>query len=282
MRSELERKVSRAQRLLESAAKAAERVGQPLEIGYSGGKDSDVLLHIARAAGVNCRPIYRSTTIDPPGTIAHALSQGVEVQRPAMSMRALIARKGLPSRWGRWCCAELKEFKILEHCAVGVRRAESSKRAQYAEPAVCRLYPGGEDAQMYMPLLDWSNRDIADYIEAKGLICHRLYYDSKGEFQVHRRLGCIGCPLASRANRIREFRTYPGMLRYYVKAAQEYINSHPDVQLSRVFGDGAGAVSYWIFYDSIADWRDAMQDSMFGGEYSDPGTLLGRYFHVTL
>lgn len=40
------------------------------ELCYSGGKDSDVILHLCKVAGVNCRPIYKSTTIDPPGTLS--------------------------------------------------------------------------------------------------------------------------------------------------------------------------------------------------------------------
>jgi len=43
----------------------------PMEISYSGGKDSDVILELAKMAGILHRAIYKNTTIDPPDTISH-------------------------------------------------------------------------------------------------------------------------------------------------------------------------------------------------------------------
>ena len=72
MTDELQRKVDRSVKLIQAAGKVAKEHGQPLEICYSGGKDSDVILELARMSGVEYRAIYKNTTIDPPGTIAHA------------------------------------------------------------------------------------------------------------------------------------------------------------------------------------------------------------------
>lgn len=59
----LERKVERALRLLRSITPYGD---EPLEVAYSGGKDSDVILELTRMSGVPYRAIYKSTTIDPP------------------------------------------------------------------------------------------------------------------------------------------------------------------------------------------------------------------------
>lgn len=59
----LQKKVERAIRLLQSVSKDNTRL---LEISYSGGKDSDVILELAKMAGVKYRAIYKNTTIDPP------------------------------------------------------------------------------------------------------------------------------------------------------------------------------------------------------------------------
>ena len=48
MTDELQRKVDRAVKLIQAAGKVAKEYGQPLEICYSGGKDSDVILELAR------------------------------------------------------------------------------------------------------------------------------------------------------------------------------------------------------------------------------------------
>ena len=44
----------------------------PIEVSYSGGKDSDVILELAKMAGIPFEAIYKQTTIDPPGTTKHA------------------------------------------------------------------------------------------------------------------------------------------------------------------------------------------------------------------
>lgn len=66
----------------------------PIEICYSGGKDSDVILELARMAGIPFEAIYKQTTIDPPGTTAHAKNNGVTIERPKESFLQLIERKG--------------------------------------------------------------------------------------------------------------------------------------------------------------------------------------------
>ena len=72
----LQKKVEQAIRLIKSAGRMAEKKGQPVEISYSGGKDSDVILELARMSGINYQAIYKNTTIDPPGTIAHVKEAG--------------------------------------------------------------------------------------------------------------------------------------------------------------------------------------------------------------
>lgn len=69
-----EKKVARAIRLLQSIPKDG-----PVEVSYSGGKDSDVILELAKMAGIEYRAIYKNTTIDPPGTIRHCKEKGVEI-----------------------------------------------------------------------------------------------------------------------------------------------------------------------------------------------------------
>ena len=47
---------------------------QPLVITYSGGKDSDVLLHLAGAAGIPYEVLHSLTTADAPETVWHVKS----------------------------------------------------------------------------------------------------------------------------------------------------------------------------------------------------------------
>lgn len=217
MREALLKKVDRAIKLLKAAEKKAAEVGQPVEVCYSGGKDSDVILELARMAGIKYRAIYKNTTIDPPGTISHVREMGVEMVRPKLSFRELIEKHGWPSRRVRFCCSELKEYKILDYAVVGIRADESAKRRQrYKEPEICRVYNAREKTRQYLPILDWTLDDVTEFLQERGIRCAPVYYDEEGRFHPERRLGCLCCPMANRRHRIREFEKYPRMVKMYL------------------------------------------------------------------
>lgn len=119
---DLQKKIDRAIRLLQGIQNGYD--GE-IEIAYSGGKDSDVILQLAKEAGIKYRAIYKNTTIDPPGTLGHVRGMGVEILRAKTSFFQLVAQKGFPSRFSRFCCEKLKEYKVLDKNVIGVRKAES-------------------------------------------------------------------------------------------------------------------------------------------------------------
>lgn len=87
--SELQDKVKRSIKVLRMY-----RGDDPIEVSYSGGKDSDVILALTKIAGIPYRAIYKNTTIDPPGTVKHCKDNGVEVLMPKERFLDIIARKG--------------------------------------------------------------------------------------------------------------------------------------------------------------------------------------------
>lgn len=121
--SELDQKIKDSIRILKMGAQ-----DKTVELSYSGGKDSDVILALARMAGISIRPIYKCTTIDPPGTIKHVRENGVEVISPEKSFFQLMERKGFPTMRARFCCEYFKEYKIMDEAIQGIRRCESAKR----------------------------------------------------------------------------------------------------------------------------------------------------------
>jgi phosphoadenosine phosphosulfate reductase len=220
------KKVEFAKYILRKGAEASEAKGERLEIAYSGGKDSDVLLHLAKSANIPFRAIYKNTTIDPPGTIAHAKAMGAEIRAPTTTFANMIAEKGLPNRFRRFCCAELKEYKISDNVAMGVRKAESRKRNErYKEPIECRVFSKSERQQNFYPLLEWTDEDIKDYITENNIQCHPLYY-TNGQFDVTKRLGCMCCPLQSRRKRIAEFASHPQMVKLYIRSLEKFFQTH--------------------------------------------------------
>ena len=90
------KKAEQAIKFIRSFAQIAEKNGEVVEVAYSGGKDSDVLLHLVRASGIKYAARYKSTTIDPPGTIKHVQEQGdVEILRPKLSFFEVVRTVGM-------------------------------------------------------------------------------------------------------------------------------------------------------------------------------------------
>ncbi len=219
MTEQLQKKIDFAIKLIHSASKIAKENGCPeIEVCYSGGKDSDVILELTKMAGVPYRAIYKNTGIDPNGTIRHAKDNNVEIMPPKKKFIDLLAYHGMPSRRNRYCCQHLKEYKILDYAILGIRRDESTKRAKrYKEPEQCREYSKKEKCRQYFPILDWTKEDVLDFIKERGIKLHPLYYKDNGDIDVERRCGCMGCPMASYKKRLEEFKKYPNMVKLYVR-----------------------------------------------------------------
>ena len=257
----LQKKVDRAIRLLQSIPQDGD-----IEVSYSGGKDSDVILELAKMAGIPYRAIYKNTTIDPPGTIAHAREVGAEVIHPQKTFFQLIAEKGFPSRVSRWCCSVLKEYKVCDRAIQGIRRSESRKRAErYKEPEVCRVYSAKEKVKQYLPILEWTDDDVAEFIKERNIKCHPLYYRG-GQFDVTQRLGCMGCPLASRKKRIQFFKDNPRWLKAWIRAGQKKYTSekYQNGKAKVKFKDAFEAMGYMLYCDNMEDFKEKTHSMLFG------------------
>lgn len=274
----LQNKVEVAIRIIQCAAPK----DKPIEVCYSGGKDSDVILELAKMAGVNYRAIYKNTTIDPPGTFKHCRENGVEILQPSISFLKLIEQKGMPTRRARFCCEKLKEYKVLDYSIQGIRRSESTARAQrYNEddPIICRNYGSKKNhCNVCLPILSWTDEDVAEFIAERGIKCHPLYYDENGTFRPDRRLGCIGCPLKWDAGKA-DFKTYPKLFRQVVKSVCVWWNNHPNSSSVKKFRSPYGLVAHNLFFDSYADWQ-AVDNGLFG--YTDWKSYLEEYFKINL
>ena len=277
MTDELTKKVERAVKLIQQAG----RDGQEVEVAYSGGKDSDVILELARMSGIKYRAIYKNTTIDPPGTIAHAKENGAEILQPDHRFFELVAMNGAPNRFSRHCCRYLKEYKVLDRSIMGVRKAESTKRAaRYSEPTECRFYGSKKNhVEAFYPILDWSDQDVVDFIVERGIKIHPLYFREDGTIDPKRRLGCMCCPLASTKKRLEQFKQRPGMVKAYIRAEQKFRESHPDSKIVSRYADVYEWAVREMFYDK--QWQfEQSKASMFGE--IDYKKFLEDYFNIKL
>ena len=133
------------ERLKSSSDMSLRLYKQPLVITYSGGKDSDVLLHLAEASGIPFEVLHSLTTADAPQTVYHVrdtfnrlenkgikctVDKHVQPDGSRITMWNLIPRKLMPpTRVVRYCCAVLKEGGGKDRfIATGVRWDESAAR----------------------------------------------------------------------------------------------------------------------------------------------------------
>ena len=281
MTKELEKKVERAVKLIQSAGKIAKEHGQPLEVAYSGGKDSDVIIELTKMSGVEYRAIYKNTSIDPSGTIKHAKSVGAEIMPPKIPFFKLIQKHGLPNMFSRFCCGYLKEYKILDYVVIGIRREESRKRSErYKEPEECRVFNKKEKARQYYPILDWTSDDVSEFISARNIKCHNLYYDEDGVFHPERRLGCMCCPMLDK-KRIEQFKQHPKMVKAYIRAIDAFRASHPNVKSVLAYKDSYEHFVRDVFYHrkSQKEW-DGMNNGLLPPQnYKE---FLEEFFKIKL
>lgn len=273
----LSKKIDAAIKLLQTTCK-----NEVVELCYSGGKDSDVILMLAKLAGIKYRAIYRCTTIDPPGTIAHCIENNVEIIRPSKSFLNLIRNKGFPTRRARFCCEKLKEYKILDKAIQGIRRCESYKRAKnYKEPTICRFYGSKKNhVEVILPILDFTDEDIKNFIIEYNIKLHPLYYNKDGSINIKKRLGCLGCPLAA-DNGLSDFKRYPLLVKAWLRNGLIWWNEHPNTSCHKKYESIYELFVSDVFFKSWEETKLAVDGGLFG-EKIDCKLFLENYFNIKL
>ncbi len=253
-----DKKINDAIRILKIAEKQADIYNEPVEIAYSGGKDSDVILELAKMSGINYRAIYKNTTIDPPGTIAHCRENCVEIRQPKTTFFELIKRHGLPSFRFRFCCQKLKEYKILNTAVWGVRADESPARAKrYTTFEFCRAYSERERVKVFAPIFNWTLDDVKNFIQMRNIRLAPRYYNKDGNVDYSRRLGCLGCPLQYNRG-VNDYKNNLAFLRATLRALNVWCTTHP----REMFADCYELFIYRIFYKTTQQYLDDFKNPL--------------------
>ena len=277
MEESLAKKIEAAIKLLQSTCK-----NEVVELCYSGGKDSDVILKLAKLAGIKYRAIYRCTTIDPPGTIKHCIENNVEILRPKKSFLELIKDKGFPTRRARFCCDKLKEYKVLNKAIQGIRRCESYKRAKnYKEPTICRFYGSKKNhVEVILPILDFTDQDIKNFIIEYKIKLHPLYYNEDGTLNIKKRLGCMGCPLKS-DNGLSDFQKHPKLVKAWLRAGLRWWNEKPHTASHKNFDSIYDLFISDIFFHSYEEFLLAKHGGFFKQDI-DCKLFIEKYFNIQI
>ena len=236
-------------------------------LAFSGGKDSQCLYHIAQEAGVKFRTHMNLTSIDPPEVIRFVRENYPEVEmiRPRMSIYDMAKKKGcLPTRRARWCCAEYKEtVGAGKATLIGIRHEESARRArrneaellghkfsgtfdqwsEHEETMVACV--GGKDKLLISPIIDWTEHDVWEYLDTRG-IQHCSLYD-----RGYRRIGCILCPMSGMRQKRREMEEYPHVRRKWLEAIRWLMDNKWKRPQCRTAED---SLDWWISGKNFREW----------------------------
>lgn len=181
----------------------------------------------------------------------------------------------------RFCCSELKEYKVLDVAVQGIRRCESVKRNErYKEPQICRYYSKNEKVSVFLPILEWSDEDVEDFIMERGIKCAPVYYDKQGRFYVERRLGCMACPLRSDRGK-GDFIKHPNLVRAWIRFGKIWWDNHPNANSHKKFRSIYELFVHNVFFDSYDAFELSVGGGMFGDRI-DCKQFLEDYFNVKL
>lgn len=225
-------------------------------LAFSGGKDSCVIKALADMADVKYDAHYTVTSVDPPELVQfireHHPDVSMDIPRypddykneklrgKQITMWNLIPEKKMPpTRIVRYCCATLKEPHGEGRFVVtGVRHAESTKRqkrgglemAKKKSHKMTNYDPDEPTEEMFYhcqmwarkmlnPIIDWTEEEVWEFLHTYNIpYCH-LYDEG------WKRLGCIGCPMGTVENRMREFETWSKYKTMYIKAFDRMIEA---------------------------------------------------------
>ena len=190
----------------------AEKSELPLFIQFSGGNDSMAMLGLVQEVTDHIVCCYMATGLEFKGYIpfiketCQKLGVRLLISNPGMHKGNLYKRirqfKSFPGLIATWCCRDLKlrpQKKMLQagygkketfYKLEGIRLSESVRRKY-----IYKEYTGNpirEDSEFkgsyeVFPIINWTDRDVKNYLEIKGLPTSGLYK----EFGVS---GCSFCP----------------------------------------------------------------------------------------
>lgn len=214
---------------------------------------------------------------------------GVIIDKPCYSdgsvvtMWNLIVKKQFPpTRQQRFCCEKLKEHGGKGRLKItGVRIAESRNRSKntdlvkiigkprktqkladslgltYKKPFSDGLILNYDNdsarrmvehcyrttSTMINPIYDWSDSDVWEFLHFFGCSSNPLY--SLG----CRRVGCVGCPLATVRTREKDFAQYPKYKQLYINAFDRMLTARRESGKETIWESGEHVFKWWMGED---------------------------------
>lgn len=210
-----------------------------------------------------------------------------------ITMWNLIVRKLMPpTRLVRYCCSELKERGGKGRVVItGVRWAESVRRKENAgtveiigKPKAMQklaeeigadyvvnnqggLIMNNDNDEnrrmveqcyrttktMVNPIIDWTDEDVWEFLNHYGCKSNPLYECG------FTRIGCIGCPIASK-HRYFEFAHYPKYKTLYIRAFDRMLERRRELGKPTSWEKGLDVFRWWMGEDFTQVTFDDLED----------------------
>jgi 3'-phosphoadenosine 5'-phosphosulfate sulfotransferase (PAPS reductase)/FAD synthetase len=224
--------------IMREADKLAKEAGTPLFINFSGGKDSSVLILLAKEINAsNVELIYMISRLELPGTIDFVKEQAARFDLPLHLIDPVKDYMGdfpywvrrfnyFPGRQYTYCSSRLKLRPARKYLRKiygrkhvykvnGVRRSESTRRQKiYATKAVIRPDYEASGHFLVEPIRDWTGQDVVDYLAENNFEVQKLYV----EFGVS---GCAYCPFYQVSIYQRILNVYPNIYDEIIEVEDE-------------------------------------------------------------
>lgn len=265
-------------------------------LAFSGGKDSQALLHIAQLAGVRYTGHMNLTSVDPPEVIRFVKRHYPEVEliKPKASIYSIAIKKNLlPTKRVRWCCKEYKEDAGAGKVTlIGIRHQESTRRAKRKEVEISDKKFSGtlEGFELYreeklknlpksrqeqsINITNATDERTVGCISGKEslLISPIINWTERDVWEFlnkvcqvphcslydegYRRIGCICCPMSRHRQKVREINRWPHVKRNWIKA----IIAIRGGVLLRQLTNANPVIRYWGLLE--AHYRQVMEDTL--------------------
>lgn len=251
-------------KIMKEAKGLAKEAGTPLFINFSGGKDSSVLILLAKEINLtNIELIYMISRLELPGTIDFVKEQAARFNLPLHMIDPVKDYMGdfpywvrrfnyFPGRQYTYCSSRLKLRPARKYLRKlygrkhvykvnGVRRSESTRRQKiYASKPY--IYPDYEASGHFLvePIRDWKGADVVEYLKENNFEVQKLYEEVGVS-------GCAYCPFYQKS-------IYQRILNIYPKIYDEIIALEDEI--------GKPSVNGGIFLHQLRDDFFANQEAI--------------------
>lgn len=204
----------------------------------STGKDSMVVTHLAKKAGLDFETFFNVTTLDVTESNAMAKRNGFKRILPDPQYGGFYryiqrydggGNQMIPSRLNRFCCEYFKEKPTIDYfdedekliLLFGIRNQESAKRSGYQDTTYNPQW-GKRDWVGVLPIREWSELDVWLYILLEDIEINDKYRYG------YSRVGCgIACPYYTKYTWILDKYWYPYMFNRWRKILRnDFINNN--------------------------------------------------------